>query len=222
VNRTPGTGASPWYAGRRINGKEQIKMRESIKQNKRERILKAAIELFTQKGFDMTNVESIARRAKIAKGTFYNFFEKKEDVLLYFLDKKISKSADEIQHKLPSCRTLAQQLELLISSYIKNIFPDKGFSRVLIKERVGKIGTGRNKNEFNLMQTVSTLVDAAKQRGEVKQHIDSWRFAEMVFAIYTMYVIYWTNGMIKTKKQCVERINEVISVMLGGVSGSRP
>jgi AcrR family transcriptional regulator len=198
-------------AGRAIQG-----MRESIKQNKREHILKAAIELFTKKGFEMTNVESIARKAKIAKGTFYNFFDKKEDVLLYFLDKEISKSGDEIERKLGSAKTIAEELGLVIPSYIKHIFPNKEFTKVLMKERVVKIGTGKNKNELVLMQLVTELIDRAKQRNEIRQDIDSRCLAEMIFGFYTMYVIYWANGFIKTKKQCVERINEVISLVING------
>jgi AcrR family transcriptional regulator len=193
-------------------------MRESVKENKREQILKAAIELFTKKGFEMTNVESIARRAKIAKGTFYNFFDKKEDVLLYFLDKEISKSSDEIERNLGSTKNIAEQLQLVIPAYIKHIFPNKEFTKVLMKERVVKIGTGKNKNELVLMQLVTELIDKAKQRNEIQQGIDSRRLAEMIFGFYTMYVIYWANGFIKTKKQCIERINEVISLVMHGVS----
>jgi AcrR family transcriptional regulator len=192
-------------------------MRESIRENKRERILKAAIELFTKKGFEMTNVESIARRAKIAKGTFYNFFEKKEDVLLYFLDREIVKSGVEIERNMGAAKTIAEQLQLVIPAYIKHIFPNKEFTKVLMKERVTKIGTGKNKNELVLMQLVTELIDKAKQRNEIQQGIDSRRLAEMIFGFYTMYVIYWANGFIKTKKQCVERINEVISLVLNGV-----
>ena len=191
-------------------------MRESIRENKRESILKAAIKLFTKKGFEMTSVESIARRAKIAKGTFYNFYEKKEDVLLYFLDREISKSGDEIERNLGSTKNIAEQLQLVIPSYIKHIFPNKEFTKVLIKERIGKIGTGKNKNEFVLMQLVTELIDKAKQRNEIQQGIDSRRLAEMVFGLYTMYVIYWANGFISTKKKCIERINEVISLVING------
>jgi len=193
-------------------------MSESDKVNKREQILKAAIELFTKKGFEMTSVESIARRAKIAKGTFYNFFDKKEDVLLYFLDREISKSGDEIERKLGSAKTIAEELGLVIPSYIKHIFPNKEFTKVLVKERIGKIGTGKNKNELVLVQLVTELIDKAKQRNEIQQGIDSRRLAEMIFGFYTMYVTYWANGIIKTKKQCVERINEVIGLVMNGVS----
>ena len=191
--------------------------RELKKENTREQILQAAIGLFAGKGFEQTTVESITRKAKIAKGTFYNFFEKKEDVLLYFLDKEISKSGEEIERKIGERKTFAGQIELLITTYIKHIFSNREFSKVLLKERVVKIGTGHNKNELNLMRTLSQLIESAQQRNEIRRSLDPRQMAEMIFALYTMYVIYWTNGFFKTKKECVARITELIHLFLDGV-----
>ena len=193
------------------------KSRAVRRENTREQILKSAIDLFSQKGFEKTSVESITRRARIAKGTFYNFFNKKEDVLLYFLDREYSKSEEEIEHKLSSQQTFIDQIELSITAYIKHIFPKKEFTKVLIKERIGKIGTGKNKNELHLMQALSQSIDMAKQRKEINHAIDSRRLTEMIFALYTMYVIYWTNGFIKTKGECVARIKEAMQYILHGI-----
>ena len=192
--------------------------REIQKENRREEILRVAMDLFSKKGFELTTVEDITRAAHVAKGTFYNFFAKKEDVLLYFLDIEISKSTDEIQRKIKRLSTISEKIELLIATYIKYIFPNKEFSAVLIKERVMNLGTGSNRNELGLMKQLAELFDEAKQSGEVRDDVDSGHLAEMVFAIYTMYVIYWTNGFIKTKKQCIERIREVSTLMLQGVA----
>jgi len=192
--------------------------RETQKENRREEILRAAMNLFSKKGFELTTVEDITRAANVAKGTFYNFFPKKEDVLFYFLDTEFSKSRKEIQRKIKGLASISEKIELLIATYIKYIFPNKEFSAVLIKERVMNLGTGSNRNELGLMQQLAGLFDEAKKRGEVRDDVDSGHLAEMVFAIYTMYVIYWTNGLIKTKKQCIERIREVSTLMLQGVA----
>jgi AcrR family transcriptional regulator len=193
------------------------KSRQMIRENTREQILETAITLFSKKGFENTSVECITRRAKIAKGTFYNFFDKKEDVLLYFLDREYSKSEEEIDRKMSSKQTFVDQVELSIAAYIKHIFHKKEFTKVLIKERIGKIGTGKNKNELNLMQALSKSIDMAKQRKEINNSIDTRCLTEMIFALYTMYVIYWTNGFIKTKGECVARIKEAVQYILHGI-----
>jgi AcrR family transcriptional regulator len=192
--------------------------REIQKENRREEILRAAMDLFSKKGFELTTVEDITRAAHVAKGTFYNFFAKKEDVLLYFLDKEFAESRKEIQRRIKKLSTISEKIELLIATYIRYIFPNKEFSAVLIKERVIKLGTGSNRNEIGLMKQLAELFDEAKERGEIRVDVESGHLAEMVFAIYTMYVIYWTNGFIKTKKQCIERISEVSMLMLEGVA----
>jgi hypothetical protein len=84
------------------------------------------------------------------------------------------------------------------------------------------LGTGSNRNEMSLMHDLSMLFDTAKADGEIRGDIASDHLAEMVFAIYTMYVIYWTNGLIKTKKQCIERIREISMLMLQGVGRFEP
>lgn len=195
-----------------------VQTRDRAKESKAERILAAALALFGKKGFEKTSVESITRKARVAKGTFYNFFDKKEDVLLYFLDREYAKSAAEIALKQDAQQTFIDRIELSVSTYIKHIFSDREFTKVLIKERIGNIGTGRNKNELRLMEELYRSIEAAKQAGEIREDIDSRRLTEMIFALYTMYVIYWTNGFIKTKKECVARIKEAVQYILKGIA----
>ncbi len=192
--------------------------RERLKEANQERILKAALELFGKGGFEKTSVETITRKARVAKGTFYNFFDKKEDVLLYFLDREYAKSEAEIALKRSERDTFIDQIELSVSAYIKHIFPGREFTKVLIKDRIGNIGTGKNKNELRLMEEIFRSIERAKQRREIRPGVDSRRLAEMIFALYTMYVIYWTNGFIKTKKECVARIKQAVQYILQGVA----
>ena len=196
-------------------------LRELKKEEKKERILKESIAHFTSKGFEKTSIEDITRDAGVAKGTFYNFFEKKEDVLLYYLDKEFVKSRHDIQLRIESMETIIDKLELLILTYLKNIFRNKDFAKVLVKERIGKIGTGKNWNELVLMQTIKRLLEEAKGKEEIRQDADLTNMSEIIFAIFTMYTIYWLNGLIATKKQCVEKVREVLRMFFEGVGMKR-
>ncbi len=192
-------------------------IREAKKEEKQERILQASIARFTNDGFEQTSIEDITRDAGVAKGTFYNFFEKKEDVLLFYLDRELVKSRHEIKRKMSSTKTIIDKLELLILTYLKNIFRNKDFSKVLVRERIAKIGTGKNWNELLLMQTIKQLLEEAKEKGEIKKSVDLSNMSEIIFAIFTMYTIYWLNGLIPTKKQCVEKVKEVLRMFFEGV-----
>lgn len=50
-------------------------------EDKRRRILSAALDCFEERGFAATRMEDIARSAGVAKGTIYNYFKGKEELL---------------------------------------------------------------------------------------------------------------------------------------------
>jgi len=172
---------------------------------------------FIREGFEKTSIESITRDAGVAKGTFYTFFDKKEDVLLYYLDRELVKSRHEIQRRIDALPTIIDKLELLILTYLKYIFRNRDFSRVLVKERIAKIGTGKNWNELILFQTIRHLLEEAQKRGEIRKDVELVNMSEVVFAIFTMYTIYWLNGLIPTKKRCLKRIRDVLKMFFDGV-----
>ena len=192
-------------------------LRESKKVEKKERLLNVSLDLFTNKGFDHTSIEDITVEAGVAKGTFYNFFEKKEDVLLYYLDREMVKSRHEIEQKIDEMETLVDKLELLIITYLKYIFRNKDFAKVLLRERVCKIGTGKNWNEMVLMQAIKQLLNKAREQGKLKKKIDLDNTVEIVFAIFTMYTIYWVNGLIKDKKECAKKVRGVLKMLFDGI-----
>src|SRR6266513_762623 len=57
----------------------------------RERLFRAALDLFAQKGFAETTVEDITEAADLGKGTFFNYFPSKDHILLAFGEMQLSK-----------------------------------------------------------------------------------------------------------------------------------
>jgi AcrR family transcriptional regulator len=53
---------------------------ETIYSSKRDIIIKAAVDLFRDKGYDTTSIDDIVARAGIGKGTFYQYFKGKEEL----------------------------------------------------------------------------------------------------------------------------------------------
>ena len=193
-------------------------MLRDIKKDYTERkLLKVAIELFAKNGFKKTTVEDITKKAKVAKGTFYNFFEKKEDVLLYFLDKELEKSRDEIQKKLYTEKDFFDQLELISTTFSNQIYRNKRFAKILIQERFINMGTKNNPNESRLIHSLSQLIDLAKQKKEIKDQVETKRVVELIFAINTMYAIYWLNGTIKSRKEFITNIRESLQLIFDGI-----
>lgn len=56
--------------------------REAKKRRTRARLVEAALTCFSEVGYEGATVEAITQRAGVAKGTFFNYFQTKADVLL--------------------------------------------------------------------------------------------------------------------------------------------
>lgn len=64
-----------------INNTAQHSRRERKKDHRRTKIRDAAFELFERQGFEATTIDQIAALADVGKGTFFNYFPTKQNVL---------------------------------------------------------------------------------------------------------------------------------------------
>jgi TetR/AcrR family fatty acid metabolism transcriptional regulator len=69
--------------------------------DKRKRILQAAVKVFARKGYFGAKVSAIARRAGIADGTIYLYFRNKQDILVSLFDEvmaeHIARAREEVK-----------------------------------------------------------------------------------------------------------------------------
>ncbi len=59
---------------------------EDKKRKKKDRLIQAGTGLFSERGFGLTTVSDITRRAGVAKGTFYLYFQDKQHLLAEILN----------------------------------------------------------------------------------------------------------------------------------------
>ena len=70
--------------------------------SKRDLILSASIELFAEFGYGCTSVEDISKKVNVAKGTIYNYFKSKKEILEAIITKHETlffKSIDQFSKK---------------------------------------------------------------------------------------------------------------------------
>jgi len=69
--------------------------------DRRDQILEYALEVFARKGFHDTSIADICARAQIARGTLYQYFEDKRDVLAALIDRIVARIIDAIRQWPP-------------------------------------------------------------------------------------------------------------------------
>ena len=71
--------------------------RQISAQNTKKKLITTALKLIKEKGFDSINVEDITKASNVAKGTFYTYFKRKEDIVLEISRTPFGEIADEIE-----------------------------------------------------------------------------------------------------------------------------
>ncbi len=71
--------------------------RKLAAQTTKRKLISTALDLIKENGFDAINVEDITKKAGVAKGTFYTYFKRKEDIVLEISRTPFSEIAQELQ-----------------------------------------------------------------------------------------------------------------------------
>jgi len=112
--------------------------RERNAARNRAAILHAGREAFALQGFGATTVRDIIRRTDLASGTFYNYFQDKEELL----EVLIAEFQLELRRRVHVARTAAGTLEDLLRSAFRTcfeIFVEEEMLLALLKRNVGEI-----------------------------------------------------------------------------------
>ncbi|MDR6999075.1 TetR family transcriptional regulator [Neobacillus niacini] len=84
--------------------------------NKKERIIHAAIDVFCEKGIEKTKVSDIVKKAGIAQGTFYIYFSSKLSVMPSIAQVMVDKMITEINKKVNKTDSFLDQLKSVIEA----------------------------------------------------------------------------------------------------------
>jgi AcrR family transcriptional regulator len=101
---------------------------ETMRLASRERILKAAMELFVAKGFHDTTTREITVAAGISKGLMYNYFASKEAILEGIIDLR----TQDISAIIAQCRVAGDagaSIARLITAYCHMLRRDRDYLR---------------------------------------------------------------------------------------------
>ena len=114
--------------------------RERKKRETRERIVGAALELFTKNGIDST-IDDIALAADVGKGTIYNYFRTKEDIVVTFLvdiERMLQSEVSRLRHGRGSLESV---LTRFIQFHFKLKEPHHAFVRVFLAQMCARATT---------------------------------------------------------------------------------
>lgn len=134
----------------------------------RDRLVRAALELFTTQGYHTSTTPQIARRAGVAEGTIYRHFDGKEHLLNEIYRAAVRLLLSAVQDAPPSlsCR---ERLERIAETWRDLAGSDPALIKLAFLTRLGDLLDPRSRDSFTELRTeISKVIATGKSAGEVR------------------------------------------------------
>jgi len=142
-----------------------------VDDNKREQIRKAALAVFSRRGFHETTVAEIAEEAGIAKGTIYLYYPSKEEILIAIFRRYTDGMLDLVDGLLDSALTVHEILAVFVRKQIDLFREEPDLVRILSRRSLLALRDGNERMigfQRYLLDRIAKLLERGKKLGEVR------------------------------------------------------
>ena len=134
----------------------------------RERLVRAALELFTTDGYHASTTPLIASRAGIAEGTIYRHFESKEQLLNEIYRAAIRKLAGPVNEP-PDSRSCREHLDHIASVWCEIATANPPLIKLVFTTDIaGLLDSGSVGAHKELLKGIEAVIVSGKAAGDVR------------------------------------------------------
>jgi AcrR family transcriptional regulator len=191
--------------------------RDLNKERTKERILKAALELFREKGLEGTTTRQISQKAGIAEGTLFNYFKTKEDLALYFFQKETEDlikwfQAEKRLQKAP----LSEKLFAIIHRQLEYIDPYEDFIGAVFfralqpNSTLSPLSFESQELRLKYLRFIREILSEAEEKGEIPR-VGQWG-AYAVGLFYMGIVTHWLHDISRGKQKTLALLDRALKL----------
>lgn len=196
--------------------------REEKKRRTRKAIIKAAVELFGQKGFDKTSIEELAQLAGVGKGTIYTYFQTKSEIFYAFCEEQLEFIHEELARKTDPQAPLIEQVLTIFMGEFLHVTENREFGRFFLQQVLFPADTDKNsllEMDNRWLDLLYSIYQRAQDRNELRSDIDLLFLAGHFYALYIVVVSSWYSGRI-TSEEVGPGMRQLFQQALDGLAPS--
>jgi TetR/AcrR family transcriptional regulator, fatty acid metabolism regulator protein len=165
--------------------------------DKRRRILDAAVKVFARKGYFGARVSDIARRAGVADGTVYLYFHNKEDVLACLFEDVMSEHIAQGREELRRQPSGAERLRIVAEHHLKLLGSNPDLAVVFQVElrQSTKFMERFTASSFqDYLKLIDGIIEESQREGSLRPDLPRKFLAKALFGILDEMVTSWILG----------------------------
>jgi AcrR family transcriptional regulator len=163
--------------------------------NDLEAVLRAAVEVFNERGYDGASMEDLSKRLGIAKSAIYHHVSGKEELLRMALDRALDGWSEAAEQARTLDAPAIERLEMLVRGTVAVLEEQLPYVTLLLRVRgntdVERAALARRRSFDRL---VASLVEEAERDGDVRADIDPAVTARMLFGMINSIVEWYRPG----------------------------
>jgi TetR/AcrR family fatty acid metabolism transcriptional regulator len=174
---------------------ESEKSRElTNREQKRQRILRAAIDVFASKGYFAARMTDIAEAAQVADGTLYLYFEGKEHLLMSIFDSVLGRFIERLDGEIAKIDDPTEKLSIMVRLHLETLGRDHALAHVLQIEtrhsrRFMSLFTRGKLGEY--LNRVRDIIIEGQESGVFRGDISPGLATNLVFGAVDEIVTSW-------------------------------
>ncbi len=163
-------------------------------EQKRQRILRAAIDVFASKGYFAARMTDVAEAAKVADGTLYLYFEGKEHLLMSIFDSVLGRFIERLDEEIEKIDNPTEKLSIMIRLHLETLGRDHALAHVLQIEtrhsrRFMSLFTRGKLGEY--LNRVRDIIIEGQEAGVFRGDISPGLATNLVFGAVDEIVTSW-------------------------------
>jgi AcrR family transcriptional regulator len=191
---------------------------DGLVRERRARLVKAAIEVFLEKGFHNATVRDIGRAAKMTQGTIYNYVRSKDDILYMVCDQIVSEYQSQTRQALVHSRGPVERVRSAVRAVSEVMYHHRREILLiyqdshLLERRSLRVIQARVEEFIGMFEQLIT--DAAR---ELKMSLPYPHFSANILTFLPVMIALrgWSLRKELSKEQVVDQISEFLVRGLG-------
>lgn len=192
------------------SGEPVASLRERKRQATRERLIGAALELFGSRGYQATTMDDIAAGADVSRATAFNYFPRKEEFLLAYIEQRRAALRALITREQAEEVDTVTRLEHAFRSLGGSLEADPDTNRPLLRAWV-QSGAALLPGAYATAEVFADTLRYGQARGDLRSDVDASAVGRVLVDAYMGAVTRWAADDSVSLKTQLSAVLELIS-----------
>jgi AcrR family transcriptional regulator len=206
------TGEAAIEVPKRVPGR-----RERKRQEVRDRLCTAALDLFIERGYAAATMDQIGERADVARATVFNYFPQKVAFLEEWGACRRARVSRMLAEQNAADRPASERLRLYLRALAALNEGSRRESAVLMDAAVHY---GRLFQDPSLGRELARIVRGGQESGELRGGVDPDQAGSLLAAGYFSAALQW--GAEPAPFDLTSRLDAMLDLVLSGLTGTQP